>query len=256
MVEQKKVNRNVIHEHFVRSLHSMPEAVDYLLKRGVAQEQIDNGLVGFCPPSYNLISPLIRGRVVVPIRNVHGEVVAFAGRQYDPLTDKTLKAIKDSCGDTATRVVDQWIRGKWINEKYSKSKHLYFLHEARQSIREKQYVILVEGYFDALVLHAYGIENVCALCGVALSEYHLAMLKRYCDHVVLLLDGDEAGELSAVKMLPRIEEAEMQGYQVYLPSGWDPDDFVRHKKNRAAKLVQGIEAMMENGDGKLRIKVK
>lgn len=175
--------------------------------------------------------PLLRGRIIVPINDCNGNLIAFAGRQFKPFEEMTVQSFWDSFGNEPAKAQDRvskWRKGKWLNEPYQKSKHLFNLDKAKKSIRLSNLVYIVEGYFDALILSCYGIENVVATCGTALSEHHLALLYRYCDRVVLMLDGDNAGILASEKMLEKIENNEMIGYRLVLPENFDPDEFLLH----------------------------
>ena len=115
-----------------------------------------------------------------------------------------------------------------LNEDETKeqSKHLFNLDKAKNEIRKANLVYIVEGYFDAIILSQQGIKNVVATCGTALSEHHLALLYRYCENIVLMLDGDNAGMLASEKMLEKIKSNEMTGYRLVLPDNYDPDIFI------------------------------
>jgi len=242
---------------FGRNLLTNKTAMQYLAERGIDESLVRSNQVGFCPPYYNHWFDLIKGRITVTIRDVHGEVVAFAGRQYEPMRKITHRAFWEAYGNkpaTAQKRIDFWDRGKWINEPYSKSKHLFQLYEAKDYCRERNYINLVEGYFDAKVMYSKGLENTSALCGVALSEHHISLISRFCEHVVLVLDGDEAGLKAAEKHVPLIREADLIPHVVYMPPGLDPDDFLL--KYGGKVLRRGIENMIAEGKDELRIKIR
>lgn len=201
---------------------------------------------------------MIRGRITVPIRDVHGDIVAFAGRQFEPMKDVTERAFWDSYGRDpakAQKRFDKWLRGKWLNEVgFSKSRHLYNLNEAKPFMRERGYVVLVEGYFDVLSLVTHSLENAAAACGLTFTDYHVATIKRYCDHVVFLLDPDEAGQKALEKMQETATAGELTHHAVFLPNGLDPDEFIL--KYGASALRTGIENMIANDKRELRIKIR
>ena len=214
---------------FNKNLLNNSGALDYVLSRGIKMHQIESGAVGFCPPYSSHWFPLLKGRITVPIRDVHGRVIAFAGRQYEGMQSLTENALWEKYGDKPAKAeerIKKWQKSKWINETYPKNRHLYGLYEARNFVREMGYIVLVEGYFDVLVQSSRHLPNTAALCGVALSEYHCALISRYTQNVVLILDGDDAGHKALGKMMPKIEEADLQPYIVKLPNGYDPDNFV------------------------------
>src|SRR5579862_1281629 len=104
---------------------------------------------------------------------------------------------KNNPGNAQSKI-DQWNRGKWINESFLKKFHLYNINIAKHFAREMNYIILVEGYFDALILSEYKLPNTVALCGTYLSEWHTATISRYCRHVVTIFDPDEAGKKALI----------------------------------------------------------
>jgi len=149
-----------------------------------------------------------RSRVITPIRDVSGRVVAFGGR--------------DITGEA---------QGKYINSPenpvYKKSKVLYALYEARDAIRKSGQALLAEGYFDVLRLHDAGICNAVATCGTALTPDQAKLLRRYCRDVVLVYDGDAAGLRAAARGAGILMAAGLAVRILVLKDGLDPDDFVR-----------------------------
>jgi len=234
---------------FSRNLLQNRAALDYLAERGLTENLVKDGLIGFCPPYYDHWFDLIRGRITVPIRDVHGKIVAFAGRQFEPMKDITERAFWDSYGrDPAKKKkrFEKWLRGK--------CRHLYHLNDAKPYMRQRNYVVLVEGYFDVLVLRQNGLQNTAAVCGLSLTDQHVAILKRYCDHVVFLLDPDEAGERALDKMKATAEAGELTWHSVLLPNKLDPDEFVL--KYGCDKLRRGIENMIAADKKELRITIR
>ena len=214
---------------FQRNYHESSLAQQYYKTRTLSQKLIDQNLIGFCPPYSRYVFPLLRGRLIVPIRDVHGRLIALAGRQLPDYIELTIKSFWDTYSYEPSKADDRiskWMKGKWINEPYQKSKHLFNLDKAKEYIRESNFVYIVEGYFDVLVLRQNGINNVVALCGTALSDFHLALLYRYCNRIVLLLDGDIAGKLATDKIFQKLSENNFIGKSLYLPEKCDPDDFV------------------------------
>lgn len=148
-----------------------------------------------------------RNRLMFPIRDVAGNVVAFGGRALD---DSPAKYINSP--ETAV---------------YRKSRVLYALHEARDAMKREKYAILVEGYFDALRCFDAGIENVVATCGTALTPEQASLMKRYVPEVVLVYDGDAAGVQAALKGTGVLTAAGLRVRAMALPDNQDPDDFIR-----------------------------
>ena len=225
----EETSRSQYYDQFVRNLSENETVKNYLQSRGFNRSFIESDSFGFCSCYSKYIFPLLRGRVIVPIKDCNGNLIALAGRQISSFEEITVKSFWDSYGKEPAKAQDRiskWRKGKWINEPYQKSKHLFNLDKAKQHIRENNLVFIVEGYFDALILSQQGIKNVVATCGTALSEHHLVLLYRYCDNIVLMLDGDEAGLLASEKMLEKIKEIGMTGYRLMLPDKYDPDTFI------------------------------
>lgn len=239
---------------FTSYLRKCPEAVQYLAERNIPERLIDEGVVGFTPPYLDHWFPLLRGRLVTPICDVNGRVRAFAGRILPPMEQMVERSFRDNCApEYAQKMIDKWANAKWINEPYPKRKHVYNLNRAKPYVRERGYIVLVEGYFDTIVLSCRHLENTGALCGTALSEYHAAIIARYCDEAVLVMDGDSAGRRAGENSVPVIEAAGLKCRRVFLPDGYDPDNFVVEFGGK--NLRRAIEGMREHNQDELQIKV-
>jgi len=187
---------------------------DRLLREGVGLEHaVAAGLLGLrdrAPGSdADRAYDVFRGRLMIPIRDPDGRVIAFGGR-----------------------VVEGDDERKYINSRetplYVKSRVLYGLDVARDAIRRTRSAVLVEGYFDAIALWEAGIPNAVALCSTALTAEHIALLKRLdVTDLTLLLDGDDAGRKASVRLAGPILAAGLAARVVELPEGQDPDTFVK-----------------------------
>jgi DNA primase len=153
-----------------------------------------------------------RGRLMFPIISPRGETIGFGGR--------TLASGGE--GEKAA---------KYMNSPdspvYHKSVTVYGLDRSAAAIRSADQVVLVEGYMDFIALHQAGIENVAAPLGTALTQGHVSLLMRYTRNMVLVFDGDEAGQRAAIRALPVFIEAGVMPRVIVLPPGEDPDDVVR-----------------------------
>ncbi len=150
-----------------------------------------------------------RGRVMFPIHSISGKVLGFGGRI---LKDDKKQAKYVNTSDT---------------EIYNKSKILYGIHFAKNAIRNKQEVFLVEGYTDVISLFQAGIENVVASSGTSLTPDQVKLVKRYTENIVLLFDGDNAGIKAALRGVDIILENGVNVKVVLLPENQDPDTYVR-----------------------------
>ena len=150
-----------------------------------------------------------RGRVIFPVHNLSGRVIAFGAR--------ILK--KDNK------------QPKYINspetEVYEKSKVLYGLHLAKQSIRQNNNCYLVEGYTDVISLHLSGVENVVASSGTSLTVEHIKQISRFTENLTVLFDGDEAGIKASLRGIDMILEQGLNVRACVFPDGEDPDSYAR-----------------------------
>lgn len=150
-----------------------------------------------------------RHRVIFPIFNISGKVIAFAGRQL-----------------TSSKRSPKYINSP-ETEIYNKRKVLYGLFNAKKAIREKENCFLVEGYTDVISLYQAGIENVVASSGTALTPDQIRLIKRYAPRITVLYDSDPAGVKAAMRGLDLILEENLDIQLVLLPEGEDPDSFVQ-----------------------------
>lgn len=162
-----------------------------------------------------------RGRVMFPIHNISGRVIAFGGR--------TLKADKKTA--------------KYLNSPesdiYHKSRVLYGLHLAKRKIVETENCYLVEGYTDVISLHQQGIENVVASSGTSLTVDQIKLIKRYSPRITILFDGDAAGIKASFRSIDLILEEGLNVKVIAFPDGEDPDSFARSRS--ASELKDFLE---------------
>ena len=157
----------------------------------------------------NKIYDRFRGRVMFPIHNVAGKVIAFGAR--------TLRKDKK--------------QPKYINspetDVYHKSNIVYGIHQARQAIRNADRCYLVEGYTDVISMHQSGVENVVASSGTALTKEQIQLIGRYTKNITVLYDGDAAGIKASFRGIDLILEHDLDVQAVVFPEGEDPDSFSR-----------------------------
>ena len=153
---------------------------------------------------------MMGNRIVFPVRNEAGVLVGFGARRLSDRDTKSPKYINSSASDG-----------------YDKGAVLYGLNRAQSVIVKEDCVFLTEGYKDTIAMHAAGFINTVALCGTALTEKHISLLKKYTKSVYLLLDGDEAGQVASRKAVGQLRAAGMDVESVLLPGGEDPDSLFR-----------------------------
>ncbi len=154
-----------------------------------------------------------RGRLIFPIRDVQDRVVAFGGRL---LPDTPIKSHAKYVNSPETPI-------------FHKSKMLYGLDRARVAIRQTNLVLVTEGYTDCIVTSQFGFENVVAVLGTALGAEHVRILKRFASKMILLLDGDEAGQKRAKEVLRFFVEQGVDMSVLTLPDDDDPCEFLLEK---------------------------
>jgi DNA primase len=162
-----------------------------------------------------------RSRITFPIQDHTGKFVGIGGR-WTPITDKD-KAVAKAA--------------KYINSveslAYKKSEVLYGLHHAQRAIKRLGFAFLVEGYADVISMHAFGDQNTVGTCGTALTDAQAKLLKRFTQSVVILRDGDAAGEAAVNKDIPVLLNNGFQVKVAELMNGMDPDDFIRDIRTRS-----------------------
>ncbi len=195
-----------------------------------------------------------RHRVMIPIWDVSGKVIAFGGRALPPaacLSPGDLSAGNAQAGGRQAARAGLPVRGtqageaqevKYLNSPetaiYRKGMQLYALNLAARAIRERKQAIVVEGYFDAIMLHAAGVEQAVATLGTALTPEQARLLGRYTGTVILLFDPDAPGIGAARRNLEQLINIELDWRIVLLPGGLDPDEFVR--RNGAEAFAEAL----------------
>lgn len=231
---------------FVRQLHEAPEgkvAKAYLEERGLDREAMVRFGLGFAPssgdallrhfkPKYSealleasgLFSrdangrfyDRFRRRIMFPIANDTGKIIAFGGRAMGDDMPKYMNSPETPV--------------------YSKSNVLYHLDRAKEMLRQQDFAILVEGYMDAIAVARAGIANVVASCGTSLAEPQIKLLARFTHRVVVNYDPDTAGQAATERSLTLLLEKEFDVRVLALPGGADPDKFLKE---------QGAEAYLK-----------
>jgi len=246
--EQPQQKKNIytilekVADYYQQQLKSHPErprAIDYLKGRGLTGEIVRDFDIGYAPPGWdNVLKALattaeerqllidggmlvekeqenklydrFRDRIMFPIRDNRGRIIAFGGRVLGDDKPKYLNSPETPV--------------------FHKSRELYGLYQSRKSNRQLQRLLIVEGYMDVVALAQHGITWAAATLGTATSTDHLQRVFRQCPEVVFCFDGDDAGRKAAVRALDSSLAAMEDGRQarfLFLPQGEDPDSLVR-----------------------------
>ncbi len=226
-------------KYFEQNLKDKKEAIAYLKKRGLNDETIAKWRLGYALPQWRHLSSslkaqgisndsllatglikksdtaredgfydVFRGRIVFPIFDSSGKVIAFSGRIFDDAPDAP----------------------KYLNSPetalFFKSETLYGLNHAKMSIRKKDFSMLVEGQMDLLMCHQAGFDNAVASSGTAFTEGHLLRLKRLSNRILFVFDGDSAGFAAALKSATLAMSLGLEVKLSALPEGEDPADLI------------------------------
>jgi DNA primase len=206
-LSQRGISQEVIAEHRLGySTDRWDGLVRYLQEKKVSLEMAwELGLI--FPKKKEGWYDAFRGRILFPIFDLHQRIVGFGGRVIREGQPKYLNSPESSI--------------------YHKGEILYGLHVAKRYAAEKDCVIIVEGYFDLLTLHQYGLKHSVATLGTALTTQHIRTLKRYTKNLITVFDADQAGIQATLRSLPLFLEEEVVGKTIALPKGEDPDGFLR-----------------------------
>ena len=243
-------------KYYQARLKASPEAIKYLKSRGLTGEIAKQFSIGFAPGGWNNLNEVFkdydndvliksglinknekgkrydrfRNRIMFPIYNAKGQLVGFCGR-----------------------VIDEKDSPKYYNSPetslFQKSYELYGLLAARKSIRDKGYVLVVEGYMDVVSLAQHGISNAVATLGTATTSFHIQKLIRYTSEIIFCFDGDEAGKSAAWRAMQNSLASvtdEVQLKFLFLSEQHDPDSYVReNSKEKFEKLAKDATPLSE-----------
>ena len=190
---------------------------EFLVKTGLCFERENGDLID-----------RFNGRVMFPWVSVSGKITAFGGR----LLDERTKGVAQKYVNSPDSII------------YHKERELYGIFQSKKAIAKHDLVYMVEGYTDVLSMHQSGIENVVANSGTALSVYQIRMLHRFTSNIVLLYDGDAAGQHAALRGTDMLLAERMNVKVLLLPDGKDPDEFAkklivrRHSDNMLKRIKQ------------------
>jgi len=238
-------------EYFAQELSKNPKALEYIQGRGLTKKSIENWKIGYAPDEWRELKAYLtskgykdedmlkaglikksdkgsydvfRSRIIFPIFDISGRVIAFSGRIY---------AVSPKEGDNS--------QPKYLNSPdtflFKKSDVLYGLHKAKVAIRKKNYSILVEGQMDLLMCHQAGFGNAVATSGTALTQKHIERLSSLSHKILMIFDGDEAGFNASGRAASLAMSLGMEVKLGILPQGLDPADLIQKDIVRWKKVV-------------------
>ncbi len=237
--EQEKIYRinQLASEFFSRMLSSEAafSAKQYLQKRGLDVDIIKEFRLGYAPPGWRHLKDFFEKKRIPVNLAVKAGLLIFReeGKIYDRFRDRLIFPIENVTGKVIAfggRVLAEG-EPKYLNSPespvYTKGRNVYGLYRAKDIIRKRNEVILVEGYMDLISLWGAGITNVVASLGTALTKNQTGLLKRFTSNIVVLFDSDAGGRSAVERSMGLFLEENMNARVGILPAGYDPDDYVR-----------------------------
>lgn len=240
---------------FFSNLMNTPSAKEYFLNRGIKEETIKRFGLGFAKDGWNnLIFHLRKLGIKDEIMEAAGliSVNREKGKKYDRFRNRVMFPVFDYRGKVigfGGRVLDD-SKPKYLNSPetlvFQKGTNLYGLNFALKHNMKERYFVIVEGYMDLITLHQYGITNVVASLGTALTINQARLLKRYADKVIISYDADVAGQMATLRGLEILRTAGFDVRVLQIPQGKDPDEFVRSNGKEAfIKLINSAEPLID-----------
>lgn len=217
-------------------LKHSPQAIDYLKRRGLTGEVAARFGIGFAPSGWQALEAVFPNYQDKALLDAGLVITNEQGRRYDRFRERIMFPIQDRRGRVIAfggRVLDSG-EPKYLNSPetplFEKGRELYGIRQAMQAIRDDGYALVVEGYMDVVALAQFGICNAVATLGTATTPHHIQSLLRYADRIVFCFDGDKAGRKAARRALENSLEALRDDATLaflFLPEEHDPDSFVR-----------------------------
>jgi DNA primase len=226
-------------------------AREYVEGRGITEETRKTFRLGYAPDSWDALSSHLKRKGATPAQIERSGLVVKkdAGGSYDRFRGRLIFPVLDAQGRAVAfgaRVLPGGGEPKYLNSPetaaYTKGRHLYGLHQNREEIRRKKFVILVEGYLDLIVPYQFGVRNCAASLGTALTSEQARLLARFARRVVVNYDGDRAGINAAKRAIEVLLPEDFEIKVLVLPDGQDPDEFIRAHGTDAYNERRGASA--------------
>ena len=249
-LQLRQLNEQVA-QHFERALSSAPgqHAAGYLKDRGIKGRTAKDFRLGYAPPGWQHLINTFR-RQSAGLKALGLTITSAQGRSYDRFRDRLIFPLLDVQGQVAGfagRTMSQDDQGpKYLNTPttplFQKGTLLYGIHRAAEAVGQSDTLVLVEGYTDVITAHQYGMRNVVASMGTALTKVQANLCARYAKRIVLAFDQDTAGQKATLRGVQALLEAGLDVRMIQLPAGTDPDAFIRE---RGVAEFEGIVAQAQ-----------
>ena len=240
---------------FFSNLMNNQQAKEYFLNRGIKESTIKKFGLGYANDSWNNLMFHLRRKGINDNLLEEAGLISVnkeKGRKYDRFRNRVMFPVFDYQGRVigfGGRVLDD-SKPKYLNSPetlvFQKGTNLYGLNFALKHNISERYFIIVEGYMDLISLHQYGITNVVASLGTALTINQARLLKRYADKVIISYDADMAGQMATLRGLEILRTAGFDVRVLNIPQGKDPDEYVRSNGKEAfLKLINSAEPLID-----------
>lgn len=232
-----------LHKEAARFFHSQlyapigQNALNYALGRGMPKSTLTKFGIGYAPDSWDMLVKAMQAKGYTKQELIDSGLVTESkknGNIFDRFRDRLMFPIIDICGNVigfGGRIMNNNDpnAAKYLNSPetliFNKRKNLFALNYAKKS--KLGYLILVEGYMDAIALHQYGFDCAVASLGTSLTEEHAVLISRYVEQVVLIYDGDEAGQRATRRAIPILEKAGIRVKVLQMKDAKDPDEYLK-----------------------------
>lgn len=248
-IAEKKKRLLTMHEsaatYYQRSLFAHPEAVEYVKKRGFNRQVVHDFRLGYAPSDGRSLLNFLLGKGYTTKELREGGLIGSRGN--DLFRDRLMVPLMDGQGQvigfTARLVRDVPGAPKYLNTPqtllYDKSRHVFGLHLAKESVRKKDKAVIVEGNLDVVSSHQAGVAYVVATAGTALTDHHLKALSRLTDHILLSFDADKAGIAATERAIPIAQAVDVELGIVVLPEDVkDPDELIQKDVTAWEKAIK------------------
>jgi len=234
------------YHHLLSSTKAGEATRNYLAKRKVTTETIEEFRLGFSPDAWEALKNYLLGKSYTEKELVEAGLIIEkeGGGSYDRFRNRLLFPIRDIQGRVTgfgARVLDDSLP-KYINSPqtsiFDKSSNLYGIDKAKSAIKKKNLVIIVEGYMDVLTAHQHDWQNVVGSMGTSLTENQVEVIKRLSNNITLALDADLAGEEATLRGKAILAYSNADANVILLPPGKDPDEVIREDPALWQKLVE------------------
>ena len=232
----------IANHYYQKSLRNSPKAIDYLKSRGLTGKVAKEFSIGFAPEGWQNLEKTFKNYEDKVLEKAGLIQKNDAGKYYDRFRNRIIFPIineKDKVIGFGGRVIDSEDSPKYYNSPetplFQKSYELYGLIYARKAIRDRGYVLVVEGYMDVVSLAQHDFKNVVATLGTATTIYHIKKLMRYTQDIIFCFDGDTAGKAAAWRAMMNALTALTDKVRLkflFLPKNHDPDSYIRENSKQ------------------------